>query len=229
MREGIYETAEDEHWVKAEWYVLNFSLAVRFHSKTRFKLHFRYRVGAGNQVANEIPPLPLNKTIVEVFADFLSYLLECASRYIQETHASGANLWASVKDEIDFVLSHPNAWAGPQQVKMRKAAILAKLVPDTAAGHARLSLVTEGEANLHFSLQNGLPIGAMKEGDGAVIVQAGSGTIDISSYCKNIWPAFEEVAVPQCETFRSLYEKTHDFLQATSMAPYSLPPTPGCS
>jgi hypothetical protein len=27
VKEGIYETAEDEHLVKAEWYVLIFSLA----------------------------------------------------------------------------------------------------------------------------------------------------------------------------------------------------------
>src|SRR6267378_6530477 len=81
----------------------------------RFKLHLRSRVGAGRTVANEIPPLPLNKTVVEVFADFLAYLLECASSYIQDTHANGAALWASVKDQIDFVLSHPNGWEGTQQ------------------------------------------------------------------------------------------------------------------
>jgi hypothetical protein len=155
-------------------------------------------------VANEIPPLPLNKTVVEVFADFLAYLLECASSYIQDTHANGAVLWASVKDQIDFVLSHPNGWEGTQQGEMRKAAVLAKLVPDTTAGHARLSFVTEGEASLHFSVQNGLPIGAMKDGDGVVIVDAGGGTIDISSYSKNVGEAkdtFSEVAAPQCKTF----------------------------
>lgn len=196
MKEGIYETAEDEHWVKAEW----------------FKLHLRSRVGAGRQVTNEIPPLPLNKTVVEVFADFLAYLLECASTYIQDTHANGADLWASVKDQIDFVLSHPNGWEGTQQGEMRKAAILAKLVPDTTAGHARLSFVTEGEASLHFAVQNGLPIGAMKDGDGVVIVDAGGGTIDISSYSKNVGEAkdtFEEVAAPQCHFHGSVFVTIH--------------------
>lgn len=34
VKEGIYETAEDEHWVKAEWYAtLIFSLAIHFHIK----------------------------------------------------------------------------------------------------------------------------------------------------------------------------------------------------
>ena len=45
---------------------------------------------------------------------------------------------------------------------MRRAAVLAGLVPDNANGHSRLSFVTEGEASLHFSVENGLPAGAMK-------------------------------------------------------------------
>ncbi|KAF8959231.1 hypothetical protein BDZ97DRAFT_1906233 [Flammula alnicola] len=197
-KEGIYETAEDEHWVKAEW----------------FKLHLRSKVGpgAGREVTNDIPSLPLNKTVVEVFADFLAYLFECASSYIQDTHANGADLWASVKGQIDFVLSHPNGWEGTQQSEMRKAAVLAGLIPDTTNGHARLSFVTEGEASLHFAIQNGLPAGAMKKGDGVVIVDAGGGTIDVSSYNRNTKAAketFEEVAAPQCHFHGSVFVSIH--------------------
>ena len=153
-------------------------------------------------MSDEIPPIPLNKTVVDVLADFLAYLLGCTSRFIQETHADGTTLWPSVKDEIDFVLSHPNGWEGAQQAEMRRAAVLAKLIPDTTAGHARLSFVTEGEASLHFAALNGLPVGVMKHGEGVVIVDAGGGTIDISSYSKIIEEArvrFEEVAAPQCD------------------------------
>ena len=102
--------------------------------------------------------------MVEVFADFLRYLLECASSHIRDTHANGLDLWNSVKSHIDFVLSHPNGWEGTQQSEMRRAAILAELIPDNASGHSRLSFVTEGEASLHFSIQNGLPAGAIKVG-----------------------------------------------------------------
>ena len=100
--------------------------------------------------------------MVEVSGDFLRYLLECASRYIQDTHANGPDLWNSIKSGINFVLSHPNGWEGTQQNEMRRAAVLAGLVPDNESGHARLSFVTEGEARLHFSVQNGLPASAMK-------------------------------------------------------------------
>ena len=101
---------------------------------------------------------------MEVFADFYRYLLDCASSYIQKTHADGPKLWISVQDEIDFVLPHPNGWEVTQQREMRRAAVLADLIPDTTAGHARLSFVTEGEASLYFSIQNGLPAGAMNVG-----------------------------------------------------------------
>ena len=158
-------------------------------------------MGTGRQLTDNIPPLPLNKTVVEVFADFLAYLLECASCFIQETHANGAHLWTSVKDEIHFVLSHPNGWEGHQQAEMRKASVLAKLIPDTIAGHSRLSFITEGEASLHFAVQNGLPMGVMDDREGVVIVDAGGGTIDISSYSQNVAEGknrFAEVAAPRC-------------------------------
>jgi len=161
-------------------------------------------VSAGRKVTDKIPPLPLNKTAIDVFADLLTYLLKCASSFIQDTHTNGVRLWESVKDQLYFVLSHPNGWEGPQQAEMRKAALLAKLIPDTTAGHARLSFVTEGEASLHFALQNGLPMGVMDDGEGVVVVDAGGGTINISSYSKNVWEAknrFEEVAAPQCKRY----------------------------
>lgn len=33
MKEGIYETAEGEHWAKAEWCVSILYLALHFHTK----------------------------------------------------------------------------------------------------------------------------------------------------------------------------------------------------
>ena len=101
---------------------------------------------------------------MEVLADFLRYLLECASSYIQDTHANWHDLWISVQDQIDFVLSHPNGWEDTQQSEMRRAAVLADLIPDSTVGQARLSFVSEGEAILHFSIQNGLPARAIKVG-----------------------------------------------------------------
>ena len=88
----------------------------------------------------------------QVFGDFLRYLYNNTRDYIQETHASGSELWNSLKGYADFVLTHPNGWEGAQQTQMRKAAILAGLVPDTEDGRSRIHFVTEGEASVHFCI-----------------------------------------------------------------------------
>ena len=122
----------------------------------RFKLHLHPQTHS-----MELPPLPLNKSVIEVFADYFKYLFDCASEYIQDTHANGWELWLSVKDDIDFILPHPSGWDIIQQMQMTKAAILAGIIPDTPSGHARVSFVTEGEASLHFLMHNGLPADAL--------------------------------------------------------------------
>lgn len=119
-------------------------------------MHLRSKFGDSRTLHPNVPQLPPNKTVVDVLADFLRYLLHCAAVYIQDTHSNGSNLWDSLKDDIDFVLSHPNGWEGKEQNQMRKAAVKAGLVPDTELGHSRLSFVTEGEASLHFAIENGV-------------------------------------------------------------------------
>jgi hypothetical protein len=106
--------------------------------------------------------LPEGKTAIDVFADFLRYLYQCAQKYIEETHFSGVELWENLQPTSEFILAHPNGWEGAQQGMMRRAAVTAGLIPDGAAGQARLSFVTEGEASLHFCIQKGLINEAIK-------------------------------------------------------------------
>ncbi|KAI0708754.1 hypothetical protein C8T65DRAFT_740136 [Cerioporus squamosus] len=164
---GIELDAEDEDLFLSKW----------------FKLHLRPEHLDSDEVnRRDLPPLPPGKTVVQVFADFLGYLLLRAS------------------DQIDFVLSHPNGWEGLQQGKMRQAAVLAGLVPDNAAGHARIHFVTEGEASLHFCVQSGLTSESIETGESVMIVDAGGGTVDISSYSfTSTTPiSVEEVATAEC-------------------------------
>ncbi|KAI0656113.1 hypothetical protein C8Q70DRAFT_391425 [Cubamyces menziesii] len=148
-----------------------------------FKLHLRpERLDSGEIKRSELPPLPEGKTVLDVFADFLRYLFACTKRYICQTHASGESLWSSVHDRIEFVLSHPNGWEGLQQGKMRQAAVMAGLIPDTLEGHERVHFVTEGEASLHYCIRSGLATDVIADGQNVMIVDAGGGTVDISSY-----------------------------------------------
>ena len=97
--------------------------------------------------------------------------MHCAERFILNTHptlcapeskrvsrvsisgpGTSASRWTILRDKAEFVIGHPNGWEGPQQAKMRQAAIRARLIPDTPEGMNRLRFVTEGEASLCYCL-----------------------------------------------------------------------------
>ncbi|KAF5374599.1 hypothetical protein D9615_008995 [Tricholomella constricta] len=167
-----------------------------------FKLHMRPNPKQSLDITQSIPPLPLNNTIVGVFADFLGYLYRCALTYIRDTHLDGVGLLKSVENHIEFVLTHPNAWEGAQQAQLRQAAIRGGLVPNLEEGNARIHFVTEGEAGLHFCIRRGLSFEAMKRGEGILIVDAGGGTVDLSAYGQvtsvSEKQSFHEITAPQC-------------------------------
>ncbi|EIN07327.1 hypothetical protein PUNSTDRAFT_136012 [Punctularia strigosozonata HHB-11173 SS5] len=159
------DKADDHNWVKAEW----------------FKMHLRPQSLATSGDINAIKPLPLRKTVVQVFGDFLKYMLSCVRSFIKDSHGNGRSIWASCQNDIQYVLTHPNGWEGSQQSKMRDSAVHGGLIPDTHVGRERIFFVTEGEASLHSCLANGLA-GRLETGDGILIADAGGGTLDFSSY-----------------------------------------------
>lgn len=110
-----------------------------------------------SQVVNEaIPPLPPNKTVTDVVADFMRYLFEQAKKYIIDHNPNGENFWTSLERHIEFVITHPNGWEGPQQAMLRQALVKASLILDTDDGHNQVQFLTEGEASLNFCILNGL-------------------------------------------------------------------------
>jgi len=48
---------------------------------------------SNSNILNDIPPLPKNKLIVQLLADFMRYLHTCAKTYIQESH-----IWHQLMD-----------------------------------------------------------------------------------------------------------------------------------
>ena len=94
--------------------------------------------------------LPRGKTIIDVFADFIRYLFDSTKELFKTSEPNGELRWDTISDDIELVLTHPNGWGGPQQTQMRKAAVLAGVVPDTPAGFSRVHFVTEGEASFNF-------------------------------------------------------------------------------
>jgi hypothetical protein len=103
-----------------------------------------------------LPPLPPNKTVVDVLSDFLRYLHECAREHIQKYHTFNSDRWQALERETQFVLNHPNSWRGIQQSQMRRAAVLGGLISDDHTAHSSLHFVTNGEACLHYFLERRL-------------------------------------------------------------------------
>ena len=162
--------------------------------------------------------LPKGKTIVDVFADFMRYLFDSTKELFKASEPSGELRWDTVSDTIELVLTHPNEWGGPQQTQLRTAAVRAGIVPDTPAGRSRVHFVTEGEASFNFCATNteageGLKVcsptlfqsslfDTSQPGEQVLIIDAGGGTIDISTYTVlNTGPLqVEELYQSECES-----------------------------
>jgi hypothetical protein len=131
-------------------------------TKIRWKLNLAPKALCKKLPPGYAPTLPQGLTIVDVFADFMGYLFACAEKYFKDSHAFGESVWDSVKEDVIFILSHPNGWGGVEQVTMRRAAVKAELIPDTWEGHDRIHFVTEGEASFNFCVNNGISGDAIK-------------------------------------------------------------------
>ncbi|KAF9783743.1 hypothetical protein BJ322DRAFT_876964 [Thelephora terrestris] len=144
--------------------------------------------------------LPVGRTIVDIFSDFMRYLFDSTKALFVFSDQNGEHRWNSMSQNIELVLTHPNGWGGPQQSQLRAAAVKAKIVPDTSEGHARVHFVTEGEASFNFCATHTQSGENLKHGDKVLVVDAGGGTIDISSYVvTNDAPLqVEELFQPKC-------------------------------
>jgi hypothetical protein len=70
--------------------------------------------------------------------------------------SNGRPTWDRLIYHAQFVLAHPNNRdVVQQQSKLRRAAAMAGLVPDTIADRARIRFVPEGEASMHHCILAG--------------------------------------------------------------------------
>ncbi|KAG8996766.1 hypothetical protein FRB90_012640 [Tulasnella sp. 427] len=144
--------------------------------------------------------LPQGKAVVDVLSDFLGYIHDCVRTRVGKTHVDGDKIWDSLRGSAHFVLSHPNGWGSRQQKIMRKAAILAGLVPDTPEGNERIEFVTEGEASFHWCVEQAIAEDALKEDTRIVVADSGGGTIDVSSFTVTTTKPLrlKEMRAPDC-------------------------------
>lgn len=100
--------------------------------------------------------------------------MHCAERFILATHptlsgptgetlsrspsTSRSSLWSALRNKTEFIIGHPNGWEWAQQAKLRRAAVMAKLIRNTAEDMNRLRFVSEGEASLCYCIGEGVGI-----------------------------------------------------------------------
>jgi hypothetical protein len=118
----------------------------------RWKLHLRpLHLSVAN--VSSIPPLPRGVAVDTIFADFLGYVKKQIQAYLTNSHGNGATIWDDLYPTMNVVLTVPNGWEGPQQQRMRSAAVKAGLAD--SQGAQRIRFVSEGEAALAFAIDSG--------------------------------------------------------------------------
>ncbi|KLO05433.1 hypothetical protein SCHPADRAFT_911041 [Schizopora paradoxa] len=191
------ELAEDEDWVKVEW----------------FKIRMRPASMPSALDAATLPPLPGDKNLMQVLSDYIAYLMQCAKKFIVDTHATISDSWDELNQSAVFIIGHPNGWEGAQQQQIRRAAVLGGVVPNTPEGRARVRFVSEGEASLHFCLSGDLL--PLEKNKAFIIADLGGGTLDFSAYVLTSMQPFQarEVSAARCElegaTLVTARAKTH--------------------
>ena len=168
--------------------------------ESRWKLHLRpNHLASFINRDDDLPSLPSGKHAAHVLTDFIKYLFKCAKTYIQDRHLAFS--WSNHENSIEYIFTHPNGWECVQQQLYRQAIVAAGLVSATPEGQARVHLLTEGEASLHFCVAELVNSEIPKQDgpQGVVIIDAGGATVALSMFSVMTNPiTCEEIAPPEC-------------------------------
>ncbi|KAG8938456.1 hypothetical protein FRC03_007230 [Tulasnella sp. 419] len=162
--------------------------------------------------------MPPNKTLDTIMADFLRYMVDLVYKHFRETMDVDEKTWEGVKNRITYILNYSNGWNTFQHFLMRNAAILAEIVPSSDEAKRRIKFVSEGEASLHWCIKNRVGLRKLSVGNQFIVVDAGGGTIDISSFkCVGTdHLEFEESSIPECHLQGSAFvtQAFREYVQA---------------
>ena len=166
--------------------------------ESRWKLHLRPKhLASSINRGDDLPPLPSGKHAVHVLTDFIGYLFKCAKTYIQDCELAFS--WSNHVNSIEYIFTHPNGWEGVQQQLYRRAIVAAGLIPATPEGQARVHLLMEGEARLHFCFAELVETPNQDGPQGVVIIRAGHRTVELNMFSVTTNPiTCQEIAPAEC-------------------------------
>lgn len=147
----------------------------------------------------EIPPLPTGVGLQDVYSEFIKYLFEHTRNFFIDSTPNGNHIWERLQSKIVLIFCHPNGWDISQQAFLTQSAITAGVVSSKDAD-GRLEFVTEGEASVHFAVEQTPSTSWLEPNRMFVVVDAGGSTIDSNLYvCKSANPLkLEEVHRSEC-------------------------------
>ena len=97
----------------------------------------------------DLPPLPSGTTLLDVYSDFLKYLVRHTSERLIEL--TGESLWSQNAEEVEIVLTHPNMWGPEQREFLLEAVIKSQLISRERASQS-VHFVPEAEAAARYSV-----------------------------------------------------------------------------
>jgi hypothetical protein len=149
----------------------------------------------------DIPNLPVNVKIAQVYADFMTYLMKCTKLFFQKRILpNGAAIWRRLQESTIVVLTIPNGWAPEVQEILCRAALQAGLVTEKMRSES-LEFGTEGEASVHWALAYHSSSAWPEEGTLFAVVDSGGSTVDSTLYkCVAMKPklSLNETCVSEC-------------------------------
>ncbi|KIM82435.1 hypothetical protein PILCRDRAFT_462174 [Piloderma croceum F 1598] len=116
-----------------------------------FKLRLHPTNGRTHNLAMELEYLPTGITIMQIYVDFLRYLLRHTKEYFESHILQGQSEWSRYSPAMDVVIAHPNGWGVKEQDFLRRAAVTAGYVtPQNAL--SQIKFVSEADASVHFCI-----------------------------------------------------------------------------
>ncbi|CAG8731709.1 5640_t:CDS:1, partial [Acaulospora colombiana] len=120
----------------------------------------------------EIPELPQNTTLSQIYSEFIQYLYTMTKKFFKETLPNGQNVWGRLESSIVMIFCIPNGWDISQQAFIREAVINTGLVSQSNADE-RIEFITEGEASVHYVLAHTSGMRWLEEKTMFTVIDAG--------------------------------------------------------
>ncbi|KAL8292778.1 hypothetical protein RQP46_001390 [Phenoliferia psychrophenolica] len=172
------EALEDEDLTECKW----FKLLVHPDAMKPPSIQTRSGSTAGHF---EIPPLPKDVKIEQVYSEFIAYLFNNAKGWFETNAPDGADIWRRNSQSFKLVIAHPNSWGMREQAFLKRAVNKSDIcVIASESSLNQVVFVTESEASVHFSLAytGDEKKGWLSTGSTFAVVDAGGSTVDICVY-----------------------------------------------